>query len=378
MNPGPGRSTDVPRSVRASVVVLAVLAVVVVVVWKLGHVLLVGFAAILLAVFLQGLASVVHRRAHLPHWVALVAVIVTGLGLVTGFGWLVGPSLAEQLGELRGRLPESLAQIESGIGDQPWAQSLLGTTPDLQSLLPSGETMVSQLSRVFATMAGALGSLAFLIIIGVFLAVDPELYQRGVLWLLPPRRRERVAHVLATLGHSLRWWLVGRFASMTAVGVLTFVALWLVGVPLALALGVIAGLLSFIPFVGPVVSAVPALLVALAQGPVLMLWVLLVYIGVQILEGNFITPIIQQRVVSMPPVMLLASQVLMGVLFGFFGLLLATPLAVVGIVLVQMFYLQDVLGEKIEVLGEGVGRETTGGQRLCQQIAERRAQQQNA
>lgn len=140
------------------------------------------------------------------------------------------------------------------------------------------------------------------------------------------------------------------------VGVLTALGLWLIEMPLVLALAPIAGLFSFVPFLGPLASAVPALLIAFGQGRAEAVRVVAVYSGVQFLEGNFITPIIQLRAVSLPPAVLLGSQLLMGLFLGLVGILVATPMAVAVLVAVQLLYVRRLLGERVPVLGEhGVG-----------------------
>jgi predicted PurR-regulated permease PerM len=191
-----------------------------------------------------------------------------------------------------------------------------------------------------------------IIVLAIYLAISPQLYIDGLIRLLPERRKDLGREVLAELAHALREWLIGRFASMFAVAILTGVGLWLIDLPSALALAVLAGLMSFVPYFGPIAATVPALLIALPGWPVEPLWVLLLYSGIQFIEGNLITPLVQRRMVSLPPVALLVAQLTIGYLFGLLGLLLATPLAVVIIVLVQILYIRNMLGDPIRVLGE--------------------------
>jgi len=201
------------------------------------------------------------------------------------------------------------------------------------------------------------------VIIGLYLAVRPLTYTEGVARLVPSEQRQRAGQVLAAMGHALRWWMVGRGASMLVVGILTALGLLLAGVPLFLSLGVIAGLFSFVPYIGPIAGAVPALLVAFTVSPVKALYVVLIFAGVQLLESNLITPLIQEQTVSIPPALLITAQVVAGVLAGILGVLLATPLAVTLTVAVQMLYVEDVLDEPVEVLGESeeeVVRERAG------------------
>lgn len=321
-------------------------------VWQLAHVLLVLFAGLLLAVFLDALAFFVQRYMRLQHLPALLLVVTLLLVAIAAFVWLAGPQLSEQIELLSERVPQAVNELESDFQQMPWAAQLIETMPSVDQLLPRPAAIVETIPSVFTTALGAVLNTTIILIIGFYLALEPDIYRRSVLMLLPLDRKPQGERVLEALGHALRWWLVGRLASMVAVGILSGIGLWLIGMPLVLALALLAGALSFIPFLGPILSAIPALLIALVSGPVMALWVLAVYVGVQFLEGNLITPIIQKRAVSLPPVALLSAQMLMGVLVGFIGVLLATPLAVMLIVIVQIVYVRDVLGHGIRVLGE--------------------------
>ncbi|MGD8309045.1 MAG: AI-2E family transporter [Chromatiales bacterium] len=320
--------------------------------WQVFHVLLVVFAAILFAVFLDGLTRLTRKGTRLPRGASL-ALVLFGLGLaVAGFSWVAGPRAADQAAELSERLPEAAGQLKAAIEQRGWGRRLLETTPPPEYLVPSSADFLGRISGVFSSALGALVNLGLVLVIGFYLAVDPRPYVDGLTALVPVASRHRAGQVLRSLGRVLRWWLVGRTASMTAVGVLTGIGLWLIDMPLVLALALIAGLLSFVPFIGPIVSAIPAILIALVESPLMAAYVVAVYVVVQLLEGNLITPVIQKRAVSLPPAVLLTAQLLMGVLFGFIGVVLATPLTVVLIVLVQMLYVQDLLGRRVRLLGQ--------------------------
>lgn len=345
----------IPRGLLAGLVVTTVL-VASFFVWRVAHVFLVIFAAGLVATLLDGLARVLVERARMPRIVALATVLTALAAGVALFSLMGGPQLAEQVAELTERIPEAAAQLRQQLGETDWGRVLIRGTPPAAELLSSGAELLGRVPILFSNVTGVVTNVVFILLIGVYAALDPELYVRGALRLVPKPGRARAGEVLHALGHALRWWLIGRLAAMVVVGVLTGVGLWAIGLPLAPALGVIAGLFSFVPFVGPIVSAVPAILVALVSGFAEAVWVVGVYSGVQFLEGNFITPVIQQRVVSLPPAVLLSSQLAMGILFGLVGVLLATPLTVVVMVLVQMLYVRQALGDQeVEVLGERVG-----------------------
>jgi predicted PurR-regulated permease PerM len=181
--------------------------------------------------------------------------------------------------------------------------------------------------------------------IGFYMAVAPRVYVEGVIHLVPVTRRGRAGEVLQALGRTLRWWLFGRWISMTVVGLLTTAGLWLLGVPLALTFGLLAALLTFIPYLGPIISAIPPMLLVLVQSPMQALYVVSLYLGVQGVESYLLTPLVQQRTVSVPPALTITAQVLLGLLLGTFGVILATPLIAVTLVLVKMLYIEDVLGK---------------------------------
>jgi predicted PurR-regulated permease PerM len=193
--------------------------------------------------------------------------------------------------------------------------------------------------------------------VGLYLAAEPELYRKGVLHLVPKKKRERAQEVLNTVGYTLRWWLLGQLVAMSFVFALSWAGLAALGVPLALTLAVISGLLTFIPFLGPIIAAIPAILVALMEGWQLALGVTLLYVVIQNAEGYIITPLVQRQAVELPPALTLTAEILMILLLGFFGLVFAVPLAAATMVAVKMIYVQDILGDEIEVLQGGQERQ---------------------
>jgi predicted PurR-regulated permease PerM len=317
-----------------------------------AHVVLIVFGGILLAVFLDALASALASRTRLSRGASLGVVIVVLLGLLTAFCWLAGPRVATQVGNLAERIPTSIESIKASLSRYEWGRRILSNAPEPQEVLPLTSDVLRRIGVVFSTALGAVIEGLIVLFVGIYLAVNPDLYIDNAVKLLPVARRKRAREVFAALGRALRWWLVGRVASMIVVGILTAIGLAIAGVPLALTLALIAALLAFIPFIGPVLGAIPAILVALAEKPVMAWYVIIVFTVVQLLENYLITPLIQQRAVSIAPALLITVQILMAVLFGAVGVFLATPLAVTVIVIIQMLYIEDVLGDKVKVLGE--------------------------
>lgn len=307
-------------------------------------VLLLLFAGILLAVLLGGLTTKLCEQTSLPRGWGLSLVLVLLVAFVVGAGGVAGPRVDDQVAELGKRIPSAIEEIRASLSQYSWGRSLMASSPNSKQTL-------SVVAGGLTNAVGAITSAVVVLVTGLYLAVAPSTYIDGALRLVPAGRRERGHEIVRVVGRALRWWLVGRVASMGVVGALTAAGLWISGIPLAFALGLIAALLSFVPYIGPIVSTIPAALVALADSPSKVFYVFIVYAAVQFLESNLITPLIQKRTVSIPPAVLIGAQTVMGVLVGAIGVFIATPLAVVCIVLIQMIYIEDVLGETITPLG---------------------------
>ncbi len=337
---------DFTRRVLIAVSIVALVTAILVLAWRVFQVLLLFFAGTLLAVGLRGLADVIHAHTRLREGWALLLVDVAFFLLLGAAIWLMGPHLMQGLDRLAQDIPQSVQQFTQQLSQVEWLQRLLNHA---YSSVKEGlsDKVFSHLAGIFATALGGLTSLLVIIVIGLYLSVDPRVYTHSFILLIPHHRRERTREVLAAQGHSLRWWLLGRISSMTVVGVLTWTGLMALGMPLAFTLAVLAGLLSFVPNIGPIVSALPAVLTALSLGPMMAAYVVLLYIGVQTVESYFITPFIQQRAVSIPPALLLTMQLIMGVWAGVLGVLLATPLAVAIMVAVRLLYIEDVIGDPV-------------------------------
>ena len=307
------------------------------------------FAAVLLAVFLNGCATWIARHTRLPVPLALA---LTCLAIVAGFvalGWVAAPVLAEQVGQLWQQLPRAVQGVQARLEQQSWGPALLERLQPgqlMESVSGAGGGVAGRAGIAVVSTFGALATFAIIVVLGLFLAIDPGTYRAGIVMLVAPSGRERAEAVLRQLGRALQGWLLAQFASMAVIGALTALGLWLLGVQLAVVLGVIAALLTFIPNLGPILAAVPALLLAFADGPTEVLWVAALYVGVQLIEGNVTTPLIQQRTISLPPVLIMAAQLLMASLFGLLGLALATPLAAVGLTLTQALYVHGYLGSE--------------------------------
>ena len=316
-------------------------------VWFSVKIWLAVFAGILLAVFLRGLGDWVAARTRLPALWALALVVTGLLGVGALVGWLLAPDAVQQFHELADRLPKAIDQLNQRLLRIEWVRYLSDKLPAAPDLGAEGGKLFSKLGGFFAGGIQALTGLVLILFLGVYLAAAPDVYIGGLLHLFPASRRARIREVLGALGATLRNWLLGQLLSMVVVGILIGLGLKLLKIPLPVALGVLAGIFDFIPLIGPLFSAIPAVLLAFLIAPWQAVYVVALYLLVNtVIESHLIVPLIQRYTVSLPPALTVLALVLMGELFGFLGVLLAIPIAATLLVLVKMAYVQDVLGDQ--------------------------------
>ncbi|MBX3243734.1 MAG: AI-2E family transporter [Acidobacteria bacterium] len=313
-------------------------------------VILLVFSAALIGIFLRGLAMPIGRYLKLNDvWSVLLvsALLVVVLGIAVS---LLAPSVAEQAKHLRTEIPKSAQQAADFISKFSWGQAIIEQMPSSEAIMAKIEpgSLLSGVGGFFSTTIGFVGNFFIVLLLGIYFACEPRLYSDGLSKLFPKSNRERAAEVFGAIGETLRWWLIGKVASMIFIGLLTWIGLSIIGVPMALTLGLIAGLLSFIPNFGPIIAAVPAVLFAFIESPASALYTLGLYIGVQIIEGNLVTPFIERHTVELPPALTVVSQLALAVTIGGLGLLLATPLLAVLVVIVQMVYIEDILNDRTD------------------------------
>jgi predicted PurR-regulated permease PerM len=318
------------------------------VVWQLAGILLLLFAAILIAVLLAGLADMLARRLPVGYRWALSIVILGLLLASAGFLAFFGTQLAGQLDEVIRRAPQAVDATGRYFGV---ADAFARLSEGLSSHT-SGQ-LISRAATISYTAVGVLADLVLVLVAAVYLAADPQLYRDGLVKLLPPSQHERSEEALRMTASALRLWFLGQLASMVLVGTLSATAFSLIGVPSALGLGVIAALTNFIPLVGPLLGAIPAVLFSFTAGTETVLWTIAAVFAIQQLEGYVITPMVQRRAVDVPPAVILFAIAGFGVLFGWLGVIFAVPLAVTAMVLIQKLWVRDTLGERTHIPGEG-------------------------
>jgi predicted PurR-regulated permease PerM len=301
---------------------------------------LVLFSGLLMAAFLHGGGGVVERVTSVPRGWSIGIFALLLLLAIIGVFTLAATSIAGQFDQLASQIPGAIENLRSRLEEYEWASRALDRANPAG--LISGESGRAATSAVTSTF-GALGNFVIMLFIGIYVALTPAVYRKGAVQLFAPSLRPRASELLNKSAKTLKNWLAAQLISMTVVGGLTGIGLLLIGMPLAFILGIIAGLLAFIPNIGPVLAIAPALLLAFGEGPSMLLWVAAVYLSVQTLESYVITPLVQQERVDLSPALVIAAQLLFGVLFGLLGLALAMPLVAVGRMLIKELYVHDYL-----------------------------------
>ena len=307
----------------------------------------------LLAVVASGPIEALSRR-KVPRTLAIAIVFLGGAGILVLGGALLLPTLAGQVSEVFSSLPSALSQLEDRLRAlaQRFGVSIPQGSLSPSSLAGPARQTLGGVVGVFGPVASALGGLVVVLFLSFYLAANPEPVVGWVTRLFPPEHRPRAREVLSAVRSGLLNWLKGQLEAMAVIGVLSTIAFYLIGLPAALFLGLLAGLLAFVPYIGPIVSFVPPLLVALTISPFTVVLVAIAYAGVQFAESYLITPLIMERAASLHPATVIAAVTVFGTAFGVLGALLAMPAAVTISVLVDELWFRRL---------ESKGREPDSG-----------------
>jgi predicted PurR-regulated permease PerM len=328
------------------------------------------------------------QRFRIPRGMGAALIVLAFFGLLTAFGAWVTPTLRTQGAELRQKLPEAIDRVESWLKKEqngmlglflgkpalpptpaptatatapaatapaaaPEVRAVVDSAlaardtashgaPPLQGRIQEQFGGVTKFLFPFAkSTLAAVGGLLLVVFLSIYFATDPELYRRGVLALLPPRRRQLASRVMDRVAEVLRKWLVTQLIAMAVIGGVSTIALLILRVKAAFALGLLAGLFEFIPTVGPILSAVPAVAMGFLDSPEKALIITVVYIGIQALENHILIPLLMKGGMDLPPALTVITQALLALVFGFLGLMVAVPLLATVMVIVQMLYVEE-------------------------------------
>ena len=336
------------KFIRRALIVIALVSVAFLL-WQLRTLVLMLFGAVVVATVFRALADLIRDRMRLPDGIAIALSIVLILGSIAGLAAMYGAQIGAQVRTLAEAVPVAWRSFEERVRDMGLGDQLAAV---VEGFPPGGDGSAAGFGRFLMSVGSGIADALVVIFGGIFLAAQPNFYRTGAIKLVPQAKRALVAEAMIDSERALRLWLRGQLFAMVIVGLLTGIGLWLIGVPSALALGLLAGLLEFIPFAGPILAAIPGVLLALVIGPDLALWTAALYFAVQHFEGYLLQPLVQKYAVDLPPVVLLFSLLGFGMLFGMIGILLAAPLSVVCYVLVKRLYVQEALGTKTPIPGE--------------------------
>jgi predicted PurR-regulated permease PerM len=299
-------------------------------------VLMLILAGALIAIFFRGLAGLVEKKTGWSDTVCLIISTIGTLLIITALFWLIGAKVTAQVAELSDTLPATIEKTKQQLQTSSLGKKIVEKINSPESM----QKAKSIAQSFFRSSFGVLGDVYVVLFLGIFFTVSPKLYVDGIVKLIPTGGRAKGRAIVNTIGENLKKWLTGKLLAMLVVFILTAIGLIIIGMPLWLTLALIAGLLNFIPNFGPLIAMIPAVLIAFMQGPNTALLVAGLYIFVQVLESNFITPNIQKKLIQIPPALIIIAQLMMGVFTGGWGLVLATPLVAIIMVIVQQTYLK--------------------------------------
>lgn len=300
------------------------------------HVFILILVGVLIACYFRGIATFITEKTNIPTWGALLISIFGTIVFFAGIFYLIGATISQQISQLKESFPIMLDDAERLLNQSAVGSEIVNR---IQALGQS-DKFEAFISGMFRTTFGGIGDLFVVILLGIYFTSSPGLYRRSLIQLIPPRKRDEGLLLMDNVASGLTKWLLGTFLSMFIIFVLTAIALAIVGLPMWLALAFLAGLLVFIPNFGPIIASIPTILVAFSISANTALVVAILFFSIQILEGAVITPKVQHWLMNIPPALIILAQIFAGILLGAWGLIFATPIMVVGMIVVQQLYIE--------------------------------------
>ncbi|MDJ0744131.1 MAG: AI-2E family transporter [Xenococcaceae cyanobacterium MO_167.B27] len=318
------------------------------VLWQIRQLLLLIFTAVVIATSLNALVQRLCQRGFQRGYAVLLSILLL-VGVLTGFFLIIVPPFIAQFQELALLFPQGIEILRTWIDLllNRLDSELISYLPDIEQLTEQLQPIINQLLEgglnFFYGSFGVLLSLLLLLVLTLMLLADPIPYRKGFIRLFPAFYRQRVDQILVLCNEALQGWLGGILFNMCAIAILSFISLSALGIPLALAQAVLAGILTFIPNLGPILSVIPPMAIALIDHPFKSLLVLITYAIIQQLESNILTPLVMAQQVSLLPAITLLAQIFFATFFGFLGLFIALPLTVVGQIWFKEVVIKDIL-----------------------------------
>jgi predicted PurR-regulated permease PerM len=318
-----------------TVAIVALLVVVILILRVAFSVLLMVFAGALISVYFHGLGDLIQRKTKLSRRFAMI-ISIAGSFIIFGLLlWFIGAKIQTQVTELSNTLPHTISTAKAKLGESVAGQKLLEYSSGDNS-----QKLMATVQTFFSTSFGVLGDVYIILFLGIFFTASPSLYKDGIILLIPQEHKPAAMHIMERISLSLKGWLKGMMLSMVLITILITAGLTIIGIPVAMVLGFITGILEIIPNLGPLIAMIPGVLLSLTKGNDTAIIVALLYIVSQTIVANIVTPLIQKRMINLPPALTLASQLIMGTLSGFLGIILAVPLLAISMILVDELYVK--------------------------------------
>lgn len=331
-----------------TVAIVALLVVSILIIRVAFDILLLVLSGVLIAVYFHGLGDTIQRHTKLKRRPAMLISILGSIILLVALFWFMGSKIQGQVAELSNTLPHTINNVKAKLSQTSAGQQLLQSFSGDNS-----QKLMATVQSFFSTTFGVLGDMYIILLLGVFFTASPSLYKNGILVLVPANKKELGKHIMNRISQSLKGWLKGMLFSMLLITVILGVALSIIGVPVALILALITGLLELVPNIGSFLAMIPGVLLALTMSTNTGILVAIIYIVAQTIVANIVTPLIQKKIINMPPALTLISQLIMGVVSGALGIILAVPLLAMLIILVDELYVKKIAGNDEDHLDEG-------------------------
>ena len=320
-----------------TVAIVALLVGVILVARVAFNVLLMMLAGSLIAVYFHGFGDIIQRRTRWKRTWAMTASLIISFLVLGGLLWFMGAKIQVQIAQLSSTLPHTVSTFKAKLGETPVGQKVLESVSGGNS-----DSLMTTVQTFLGTSFGVLGDIYIILLLGVFFTASPSIYKNGILLLVPKPKKELGKHIMDRISLSLKGWLKGMMVSIVLITVLISVALTIIGIPMTMVLGLITGILELVPNLGSLLAMIPGVLLALTISTNTAIVVALVYIVSQTITANIVTPLIQKKIINLPPALTLVSQLIMGTLSGALGIILAVPLLAIIIILIDELYVKKI------------------------------------
>jgi predicted PurR-regulated permease PerM len=329
------RKVSYPEKVWQTLAIIFLFVAVILILRVAFSVLLMGLAGVLIAVYFHGLAAMIERKTRLGNRMAMIVSVGGTIIIIAGLLWFIGAKIQMQVTELSNTLPQTISTARTRFGSTPVGKKVLEYSEGNNS-----QKLLDTATAFFNTSFGVLGDLYIIIFLGIFFTASPTMYKNGLLLLVPKERKLQGVEIIDRISCSLRGWLKGMMLSMVLITILITIGLTIMGIPVTMVLGLITGILEIVPNFGPLIAMIPGVLLASTISTNTAIVVALMYIAAQTIVANIATPLLQKKIINLPPALTLMSQLIMGALSGVLGIILAVPLLAILVILIDELYLK--------------------------------------